>query len=121
MKLRKVTIIGKKYLHVFKNDLDGLVDEIETTKEDYQKLAYGGIPLAPHGFHWTHSIERMKVDTDSGDLEDGTYTENEDHTRIFAKLHKITETQYFDKKDVEEHTTKTILTVDAALLRKAQK
>ena len=83
--LIKVNIIGMKYVHCFwKND--GTPVEVEITKEKYDQLGTSkNINPTMENAVWACSMGKRKVDTVSGDLEEGQYFEELDGN-IVAKL-----------------------------------
>jgi hypothetical protein len=83
--LTKVNIVGMKYVHCFwKND--GTPVEVEISKEEYDQLATPEhINPTMEGAVWAGSMGKNRVDTLSGDLEEGQYFE-EIGGNIVAKL-----------------------------------
>lgn len=75
MKLNKVKFLGYKYFNVFKMD-DNSIVEVESTEEEYKKLGEKN-PINPviENGTWSHSYERIYVDTPSGKMEDGQFTD----------------------------------------------
>jgi hypothetical protein len=78
IELTKVNIVGRKWFNVFKMDDDSF-KEIETTEEDFRQQSQKN-PINPiiDGGIFHSSYERYKLDTPSGDLEDGQYCDNGD-------------------------------------------
>ena len=75
MSLSKANVIGEKYIHVFNMD-DGSLKDVETTQADYEQLAQFNHrnPTIKDGV-WSHSTSAHKLDTPSGNLENGVYFE----------------------------------------------
>jgi len=87
--MQKVNVIGIKHVHKYaKLDADGNVTpelfEVECTELEHDDVRKNNQqPPAISGYEWVCSVERHKLDTPSGDLEDGQYYE---HTTRVVKL-----------------------------------
>ena len=84
--MNKVNIIGMKWVHKYAKVVDGIVTnelkEVECTEAEYLALATSTPPVID-GYQWVASVERHKMNTPSGDLEDGQYYE---HTVRVVKI-----------------------------------
>ena len=87
--MKKVNVIGMKCVHKYaKLDAEGVATnellEVECTEAELNEVRYNNQqPPSVDGYEWVCSVERHKVDTPSGDLEDGQYYE---HTTRVVKL-----------------------------------
>lgn len=77
-----------KCVHKYARVIDGVttkeLKEVECTEQELNDVRYNNQqPPVIDGYEWICSVERHKVDTPSGDLEDGQYYE---HTTRVVKL-----------------------------------
>lgn len=84
--MQKVNVIGTKWVHKYAKIIDDVVTnelrEVECTEAEYLTLKTSTPPEIV-GYQWVASVERHKLDTPSGDLEDSQYYE---HTVRVVKL-----------------------------------
>lgn len=70
----KVNYLGTQYIHKFTNS-EGEVVYVTCSNEDFEKITE---KPALEGYEYQYSVGGIiKVDTDSGLLEEGQYTEDE--------------------------------------------
>lgn len=71
--VKKISIIGKRWFHVFKNGGGKLV-EVECSVQEYADLAKkdAGQPKK-QGMTWVSSYETLKFDTQDGSIHDGEF------------------------------------------------
>lgn len=87
MQLTEVHKIGMLYGHFY--ELEGVQLFQECSQEEYEALGLRGAGAPknlPKGAEWKHSGCFYKFDTDSGFLEDGTFSANpEEPERVWVK------------------------------------
>ena len=75
--MQKVNVIGMKCVHKYAKQGTTDLLEVECTEQELNDVRYNNMqPSTVDGYEWVCSVERHKVDTPSGDLEDGQYYEH---------------------------------------------
>lgn len=75
--MQKVNLVGMKCVHKYAKPGTTDLLEVECTEQELNDVRYNNQqPPVIKGYEWVCSVERHKVDTASGDLEDGQYYEH---------------------------------------------
>lgn len=99
--MKKVNIVGNKYIHLFRRISDGVLLEVPITETEYRALGLpGASPATKNDYEWVNSHERILFDNPSGDIEDGQYVDTQDGKVFFKEKGK--EPKVGTKDDIKD-------------------